>query len=60
MMDEKHVVFGYVCEGFDVVDAINSVGTPSGAPKVDVIIADCGIMEGFDFALPDTPKDDSD
>jgi peptidylprolyl isomerase len=60
MLDEKHVVFGYVCDGYDVVDAINNVGSPSGRPKVDVIIADCGVLEGFDFELPSTPKSDDD
>ena len=27
------------------------VGTPSGRPKYDVLITNCGIVEGFDFAL---------
>lgn len=51
LLDEKHVVFGYVCDGFEVVDAINCVGTPSGRPSADVRIVDCGQLDGFDFEM---------
>jgi peptidylprolyl isomerase len=41
-LDGKHVVFGSVVEGMDVVKAIEQVGTPSGTPRQKVTIADCG------------------
>ncbi|HEY9735472.1 MAG TPA: peptidylprolyl isomerase [Trichocoleus sp.] len=41
-LDGKHVVFGSVVEGMDVVRQIEQVGTPSGAPRQAVVIADCG------------------
>ncbi|HEY9877206.1 MAG TPA: peptidylprolyl isomerase [Leptolyngbyaceae cyanobacterium] len=41
-LDGKHVVFGSVVEGMDVVQAIEQVGTPNGKPRQTVAIADCG------------------
>ena len=41
-LDGKHVVFGKVVDGMDVVDAIEAVGTPSGAPTGKVTIMDAG------------------
>ncbi|MBD0269381.1 peptidylprolyl isomerase [Pseudanabaena sp. FACHB-2040] len=41
-LDGKHVVFGAVVEGMDVVRAIEQVGTPSGKTRQSVVIADCG------------------
>ena len=41
-LDNKHVVFGKVVEGMDVVKKMEAVGSQSGSTKVDVVIADCG------------------
>ena len=41
-LDGKHVVFGEVVEGMDVVQAIEKIGSSSGRPSSEVLIADCG------------------
>jgi peptidyl-prolyl isomerase F (cyclophilin D) len=41
-LDGKHVVFGKVVEGIDVVTKIESFGTQSGQTKAKIVIADCG------------------
>ncbi|KAI9327277.1 cyclophilin A [Obelidium mucronatum] len=41
-LDGKHVVFGSVVEGYDVVQKIESYGSQSGATKAKIVIADCG------------------
>ena len=48
-LDCKHVVFGQVEFGWDVVKAIEAVGSPSGNPKKSVIIADCGELKNPKF-----------
>ncbi|MFI9810056.1 peptidylprolyl isomerase [Streptomyces sp. NPDC052301] len=45
-LDGKHVVFGEVVEGQDLVDQIESLGSQSGAPKGKVEIAASGVVEG--------------
>jgi len=41
-LDGKHVVFGSVVEGMDVVKKCEAVGSQSGKTSKPVIIADCG------------------
>mmetsp|Transcript_15550 Transcript_15550/g.18957 ORF Transcript_15550/g.18957 Transcript_15550/m.18957 type:complete len:165 (+) Transcript_15550:78-572(+) len=41
-LDGKHVVFGSVVQGMDVVKAVEGVGSGSGRTKSPVLIADCG------------------
>lgn len=41
-LDGKHVVFGEVTGGYDVIKKVEEVGTPSGRPSVPVIITGCG------------------
>lgn len=41
-MDGRHVVFGKVTAGLDVVDKIEDVGSQSGATSETVIVKDCG------------------
>nr|XP_020443057.1 peptidyl-prolyl cis-trans isomerase CYP19-2-like isoform X2 [Monopterus albus] len=44
-LNGKHVVFGNVVEGIDVVKAMEKQGTKSGSPKAKVVIADCGELK---------------
>eukprot|EP00523_Entomoneis_sp_CCMP467_P006528 CAMPEP_0168727962 /NCGR_PEP_ID=MMETSP0724-20121128/5441_1 /TAXON_ID=265536 /ORGANISM="Amphiprora sp., Strain CCMP467" /LENGTH=203 /DNA_ID=CAMNT_0008774797 /DNA_START=81 /DNA_END=692 /DNA_ORIENTATION=- len=41
-LDGRHVVFGKVTSGLDVVDKIEAVGSQSGATAAPVIVKDCG------------------
>lgn len=41
-LDGKHVVFGKVVEGMELVETMESYGSQNGKPKANVIIADCG------------------
>ena len=45
-LDGKHVVFGEVTEGMEIVRKIEDVPkNASDKPDVDIIIADCGLVE---------------
>jgi len=44
-LDGKHVVFGSVTAGMDVVKKMEAVGSRSGKTKAKVIIADCGVKD---------------
>jgi cyclophilin family peptidyl-prolyl cis-trans isomerase len=54
-LDGKHVVFGRVLEGMDVVDIISSCGRRSGKPKAEIKIINCGVL-GADEAADKKPK----
>ena len=41
-LDGKHVVFGSVTAGMDVVRAVEGVGSESGRTSAAVVVADCG------------------
>ena len=44
-LDGKHVVFGEVVEGMDVVTAVEKLGSQSGRTSAKVTIAKSGIVE---------------
>ncbi|KAN0078469.1 Cyclophilin-like domain containing protein [Tylopilus felleus] len=44
-LDDKHVVFGEVVEGMNVVRTIESKGSSNGRPSSTVQVADCGVVE---------------
>lgn len=41
-LNGKHVVFGKVTNGLELVKKLEAYGTDSGRPKASVVIADCG------------------
>jgi len=56
-LDGKHVVFGEVIKGMNVVRELEHVKTDSDKPLVPCVIADCGeIAPGEDDGVP-VPKD---
>jgi len=44
-LDGKHVVFGEVVSGMDVVERIEAVGSANGQPSKKVEIFACGVCE---------------
>ncbi len=44
-LDGKHIVFGKISEGINILNEIEFNGSSNGKPKSDVIIEDCGVLE---------------
>ena len=44
-LDGRHVVFGQVVKGMDVLDKMEAVGQSNGTPKQVVMISDSGELE---------------
>eukprot|EP01016_Furgasonia_blochmanni_P049789 TRINITY_DN75_c0_g1_i22.p3 TRINITY_DN75_c0_g1~~TRINITY_DN75_c0_g1_i22.p3 ORF type:complete len:143 (+),score=48.78 TRINITY_DN75_c0_g1_i22:342-770(+) len=40
-LDGRHTVFGRIIKGMDLVRYVESLGSPSGRPSKEVIVADC-------------------
>lgn len=47
-LNGKHVVFGKIIKGMDVVKAIEAVGSGGGRTSKKVVIVDCGELKGDD------------
>ncbi|MFG2293931.1 peptidylprolyl isomerase [Streptomyces sp. NPDC048603] len=43
-LDGKHVVFGEVVSGMEVVEAVEKLGSPSGRTAADIRVSDSGIV----------------
>jgi hypothetical protein len=56
-LDGKHVVFGRVVEGMEVVRKVEALGCKEGTTSAEVVIVDCGEMEGYvaPAVVPTTP-----
>jgi cyclophilin family peptidyl-prolyl cis-trans isomerase len=54
-LDGRHVVFGVVESGWEIVKEIESMGSRSGIPMGKVVISDCGVVES---AVKDKSGDD--
>merc|ERR1719162_1419539 len=48
-LDGKHVVFGQVVEGMDVVKAVEAIGSSGGETSKKVLVADCGELDLKDW-----------
>merc|ERR1712037_376465 len=53
-LDGRHVVFGKVIEGMDIVKKIEAVGSSSGKPSKAVVIVDSGELE---LPTPEKPTE---
>jgi peptidylprolyl isomerase len=58
--DGKHVIFGELVSGFEILDVAEKFGSSEGEPSVPIEITDCGIYEslqtpacGYHYDTPD-------
>ena len=58
-LNGKHVVFGEVIEGFSVVDALENIGTQSGAPTKPAIISKCGELDVTELTASSIETDEA-
>lgn len=45
-LDNRHVVFGTVLNGIDILDDIEDCGSKSGKTSKEIVIVECGIIDG--------------
>jgi peptidylprolyl isomerase len=57
-LDGKHVVFGVVLDGMDVIRAIEALGSQSGKTSKRIVVADCGVLSESGSAEGDDDEDD--
>ena len=56
-LDKKHVVFGQVLKGMEVVKEVEALETDSqDKPKTTVVVENCGELKDGKEITPDTPK----
>jgi cyclophilin family peptidyl-prolyl cis-trans isomerase len=55
-LNGKHVVFGQVLEGMNVVKAIERQGSGSGKPSRRIKIANCGVLSDAEAKAPESKK----
>merc|ERR1712224_55253 len=48
-LDGRHVVFGKVIEGMDIIQKVEAVGSSSGAPQKTVVVVESGLLEGAEL-----------
>merc|ERR1719482_530750 len=48
-LDGRHVVFGKVIDGMDIVQKVEAVGSSSGTPQKTVVVSDSGLLEGAEL-----------
>jgi len=58
-LDGKHVVYGEVINGKNIIREIENLPTQSDKPTQDVVISACGQLEGADFDTATTKTADS-
>ena len=56
-LDHKHVVFGVVEKGWNIVKEIESYGSRSGNPSARIIISDCGVLEDAEQIVDEKEKE---